>query len=160
MWKRLREPEGFYPPGYEYKNERNSAVLLLAIGVVLSFQFFRNLYRAVGTLNAYRDYGMSRALGEGTLELPSFGRLVIGHWGLYVPFFLFLMAMILYHYFYYYHETRSIYLMRRLPERGVLIRSCVQGPLLGMGLGAGFLGVLYLLYYIIYLLAIPWEHLS
>ncbi len=159
MWKRLREPEGLYPPGYEYKKERNSAVLLLAIGVVLSFQFFGNLYHVVRALNAYRDYGMSRALGEGALELPSFGRLVTGHWGLYVPCFLFLTAMMIYHYFYYSHETRSIYLMRRLPERGVLIRSCVQGPLLGMGLGAAFLGGLYLLYYIIYLLAIPWEHL-
>lgn len=150
----LWEPENFFPPGYEYRREQNSAILLLGIGAGLSLQFFRNLYYAAGTLYEYVDY--QRVLREGAIAV-SFGNLVTGHWGLYVPFVLFLVAMTVYHYFYYYRETKSIYLMRRLPRRSVILASCVKGPLLGLVAGAAALAVLYLLYYGIYLLAIPRE---
>ncbi|MDE7223066.1 MAG: hypothetical protein K2O34_04715, partial [Acetatifactor sp.] len=83
--------------------------------------------------------------------------LVTGHWGLYVPFVLFLAATMVYHYFYYRRETKSIYLMHRLPRRSVMFASCIKGPLLGMAIGAVALAALYLLYYAIYLLAIPRE---
>lgn len=144
-----------FPPGYEeYEKERNAAGLLLGIGVLLSFQFFGNLYHAVNAL--YEYVGRRRVLKAGAVA-ASFGRLVTGHWGLYVPWVLFLAAMVLYHYFYYRRETKSIYLMRRLPKRGVLLKSCVEGPLLGLLTGAAALAVLYLLYYGLYLLVIPGE---
>ena len=157
IWERLRriwEPEGCFPPGYEYEKERSSALLLLGIGVGLSLQFFGSLHAAVEALYEYAD-GM-KVLREGAQAVP-FGRLVIGHWGLYVPLLLFLAGMALYHYFYYYRETKCIYLMRRLPKRGVLFKSCVKGPVLWLGAGIAFLTVWYLLYYGIYLLAIPGE---
>lgn len=87
----------------------------------------------------------------------SFRQLVSNHWALYVPFVLFLTAMVVYHYTYYYRETRSIYLMRRLPGRGAVLKSCAAGPLLGLGIAGVGLALLYLLYYGIYLLVIPGE---
>lgn len=152
--RRLWEPEGCFPPGFEYEKERDSALILLGIGVLLSLQFFGDLYTAVEVLYEYEEG--RRVLREGAAAVP-FGRLITGHWGLYVPLFLFLAAMALYHYFYYYRETKSIYLMRRLPKRGVLWKSCVKGPALWLGTGAAFLAVWYLLYYGIYLLAVPGE---
>ena len=156
--RRIREDlwksGNYFPPGYEYEQERNSAGLLLGIGAGLSLSFFRNLYRAVKALYEYENHQWG--LRENAVA-ASFGHLVTGHWGLYVPFVLFLVAMMIYHYFYYRRETKSIYLMRRLPRRGVLFKSCVKGPLLGLGIGAAALTVLYLLYYGIYLLAIPKE---
>ena len=150
IWK----PENYFPPGYEYEQERNNALFLLGIGAGLSLSFFGNLYRAVEALYEYENH--RRVLRENAVA-ASFGHLVMGHWGLYVPFFLFLTAMMIYHYFYYRRETKSIYLMRRLPRWGVLFKSCVKGSLLGLGIGAAALAVLYLLYYGIYLLVIPAE---
>lgn len=146
--------ENYFPPGYEYEQERNSALLLLGIGAGLSLSFLGNLYRAVVALYEYEKH--QYVLRENAVA-ASFGHLVTGHWGLYVPFVLFLTAMMIYHYFYYRRETKSIYLMRRLPQRGVLFKSCVKGPLLGLGIGAMALAGLYLLYYGIYLLVIPAE---
>lgn len=73
----------------------------------------------------------------------------------YIPFSLFLIVMAFYHYSYYYRGTKSIYLMRRLPAKGVLPASCVREPLFGMAAGAAVFGLLELLYYGIYLLAVP-----
>lgn len=148
----LLKPENYFPPGYAYESERNIAIILLGTGAGLSLSFFGDLYRAVGVLYEYQNH--RRVLRENAVA-ASFGHLVTGHWGLYVAFVLFLTATMIYHYFYYCQETKSIYLMRRLPQRGVLFKSCVKGPLLGLGIGAAALAVLYLLYYGIYLLVIP-----
>lgn len=150
----LWEPKGCFPLGYEYEKERNGAVLLLGAGVVLSFRFFRELYNVVQALYEYVD---GRNVLKKNVVAASFGSLVAGDWRLYVPFLLFLAAMTICHYFYYYQETKSIYLMRRLPGRGVVFGSCVKGPLLGWILGMAALAVLYLLYYGIYVLVIPKE---
>ncbi len=151
LWK----PESCFPPGYEHwEQERNGAVFLLGAGIVLSLRFFGRLYRMVKSLYLY--VGQERVLREDAREmLISFRGLTQGHWGLCVPFFLFLIIMAFWHYFYYFHRTKSIYLMRRLPARGVLAASCIRGPLLGMAAGAAVLGLLQLLYYEVYLLALP-----
>lgn len=150
----LRNPEKFFPPGYKYEWERNSAVLLFGIGVALSLQFFGRLHQAAEVLYEYTDRG--RMIREDAAA-ASFWQLVTGHWGLFVPLVLFLTVMTIYHYIYYYRGTRSIYLMRRLPRRGVVFKSCVTGPLIGLGMAIVILAPLYLLYYGIYLLVIPGE---
>ena len=154
MWKELSKPGDYFPPGYEYEMERNSAMLLLGIGAVLSLSFFVNLYHAVEVLYEYVDH---RQILRKNAVATSYAELVGVQWRFYIPFVLFLAAMVIYHYFYYRRETKSIYLMRRLPQRGVLFKSCVKGPLLGLGIGTVALAALYLLYYGIYLLAVPWE---
>lgn len=148
-------PESGFPPGYEYwERERNGAVFLLAIGAVLSLRFFGRLYQMVKGMYLY--VGKERVLREDAREmLIPFSGLMQGHWRLYVPLLLFLAAMVLFRYLYYFRETRSIYLMRRLPVRGVLMASCLWGPLFGMAAGAAVFGLLQLLYYGIYLLALP-----
>lgn len=150
----LWNPERLFPPGYEYEWERNSAVSLLGTGAGLSLLFFRRLSQAAEALYEYTD--RRRVLRKDAVAVP-FEQLVTNHWALYVPLVLFLTAMMIYHYVYYYRETRSIYLMRRLPRRGVVLKSCVSGPLLGLGMTAVILAMLYLLYYGSYLLVIPGE---
>ncbi|MDE5893540.1 MAG: hypothetical protein K2H45_11520, partial [Acetatifactor sp.] len=139
--KGLSNPEDYFPPGYEYEMERNSAGLLLGIGAVLSLSFFVNLYHAVEALYEYVNH---RQILRKNAVAASFAELVGGQWMFYIPFVLFLAAMVIYHYFYYCRETKSIYLMRRLPRRGVLFKSCVKGPLLGLGIGTVALAALYL----------------
>ena len=147
-------PEAYFPPGYEYEWEWKGAALLLGIGAAFSLLFFPGLCRAAEAL--YIDTDSGRVVREGAAA-ASFGQLTANHWALYVPFVLFLVAMMISHYAYYFRGTKSIYLMRRLPERGALFQSCAAGPLLGLWTAAAGLALLYLLYYGIYLMVIPGE---
>ena len=146
--------EKYFPPGYAYEMERNGAGLLLGLGAVLSLSFFGRLHSAVDNLYEYRN--RSRVLREGVLAAP-FGRLVAEQWSFYLPLFLFLAATVIFHYIYYRQSTKSIYLMKRLPGRWVLLKSCVQGPLLGLLAAAALAGLLNQINYGSYLLVIPRE---
>ncbi len=140
-----------YPPGYEYRQECRAAVILFGIGIIPGLDFFRKLYRVFGEVVRVEN---GRIIPTG-LEAEPFAWLVQGQEGMFAPFFLFLAAMSVYHYFYYYRGAKSIYLMRRLPERRTMIKSCIWGPALCMAAGAVLMAALRLLYYLIYLLIIP-----
>ena len=148
----------YFPPGFDYQKEWKRAFCLLGIGMGLSLQFFVRLYNAVGELYQYevdqQNEKWIRVLKEGVMAKP-FWHLVKGHIKFYIPYFLFLVAMVFCHYLYYYSTEKCIYLMRRLPKRGAFIKSCVQFPLFGVVLGTACLAVLYLLYYMIYFIVIP-----
>ena len=153
--KMLKEPEAFFPPGYLYREERTAAGILLGTGMLCSLRFFDRLHVAVEELY-YVDRIRGRTLRPGEVADP-FLTLAGNCVFFFLPLYLFLAAMMIYHYFYYHRETKSIYLVRRLPEKGFLGKSCVQMPLLGMGAGMVVMIVLFLLYYGIYLLSIPAE---
>lgn len=153
----MRDPGQFLPPGYVHTGERNMAGCLLGLAMALSMQFFARLHEAVEGLY-YVDRTRGRILRPDAAA-PPFLDLVWGYMGLFLPLYLFLMGMMVYHYFYYHHETKSIYLMRRLPQGNILWKSCVQIPLLGMGTGAAVMVVLLLLYYGSYRILMPAEAL-
>lgn len=153
MKKRIYEG---YPPGYRFIPEWKMGGILFGFGVIFSFRFFAELYDAYMDLVIYEQGHVVRVL-EGAVARP-FLLLVEGR--RFVPFFLFQAAMAVYHYFYYYQGAKTIYLMRRLPKRGTMIKSCVLGPFLCMGAGAAVAVALHLLYYFIYLLVIPGECLQ
>lgn len=155
MMKIWKEPGKFFPPGYPYEDERKVTLFLLGLGSVLSLRFFGSLHSAAESLY-YVDRTRGRTLMPGAVA-ESFLELAWGYAGMFLPLYLFLGAMMLYHYFYYYRETRSIYLMRRLPERSTLLKSCVRAPLLGMEAGIVVMAILFLLYYGSYRLLIPAE---
>ena len=152
-WNRLKE---LFPPGYPYEKERGMAAVLLAGGVIGSLGFFQRLHGVWEGL-----YYLDRSAGEKLLcpgeKVASFLQLSVGYMGWFLPFYLFLAVMVVVHYRYYCRDTRSIYLMRRLPGGGVFHRSCVQAPLLGMGVGVVVQGMLSWLYYGIYRMVIPGE---
>ncbi|WP_276951718.1 hypothetical protein [Acetatifactor muris] len=152
MWK---ESGKFFPPGYPYEEERKMTLFLLGLGSALSLRFFGSLHNASESLY-YVDRIRGRTVRPGALA-ESFLELAWGYAGMFLPLYLFLGGMMLYHYFYYYRDCRSIYLMRRLPERGELWKSCVRAPLLGMAAGAVVMAALFLLYYGSYRLLIPAE---
>lgn len=152
LWTELQP---CFPPGYDFVWERNTAAVLLALPVVLSLPYFRKLRQAVEYLY-YMDRNGSRVLRPDAAA-SSFLALAGEYGGLFAPYFLFLAIMIFFHYSYYHRETKSIYLMRRLPCRRVLVESCVRAPLLGMAVGILVEAMLGLLYYGSYLLVIPKE---
>ena len=137
LWTQLWQ---WFPPGYEFVWERNTAAVLLALPVVLSLRYFGKLREAVEWLY-YVDGDRGRVLRPDGAAKP-FLELAGEYGGLFVPYFLFLAIMAAFHYAYYHRETKSIYLMRRLPRRSVLVASCVRAPLLGMAVGAAAEAVL------------------
>lgn len=66
----------------------------------------------------------------------------------------------IYHYLYHFHGSKSIYLMKRLPQKTELFKRCVTLPLLGAlcCLISAFL--LLLLYYGFYMFATPKQYLA
>lgn len=149
------ELEHCFPPGYEFTWERNTAAVLLALSMALSLQYFGKLRRAVAWLY-YVDRVHGRVLRPDAQAIP-FLELAGGYAGLFVPYFLFLAIMAAFHYAYYHRDTKSIYLMLRLPRRGVLAGSCLRAPLRGMAVGIAAVGMLGLIYYGSYLLVTPGE---
>ncbi len=152
IWK---EPESFFPPGYEYKKEWYAAGLLYVLGLALNLRFLVRLWESRASLY-YMDSTKGMTLRAGAVADSYFQ--VLGDCpGMLLPFYLFLITLLFFHYAYYWRETKSIYLMRRLPDRNVLWKSCLQAPLMGMGLGTAGILVLYLIYYVVYLLMMPAE---
>lgn len=151
-WNRLWQ---CFPPGYDFQREKTAAALLLALPGALSLQYFGKLREAVEMLY-YVDADRGRMLRP-EAEAVSFLELAGGYAGLFLPYYLFLAAMVFYHYSYYRRDTKSIYLCRRLPQGNFLADSCARAPLSGMAVGAAAEMVLGLLYYWIYLLAMPGE---
>lgn len=145
-------PRKFFPPGYDYEQEQNIALALLGIGAGFSLQYYWKLYLAVEDLYIHRDGKI--LLIEDAIAQP-FEALVSHHWVFYMPFFLFLFAMAVNHYLYYCSAGKCLYLMYRLPQKGALLKSCVQVPVFCMMAGTLLMEFLYLLYYIVYLLMIP-----
>lgn len=142
----------WYPTGYEYERELGWAAGLAGIGFCGSLHFFEGLYRE--TQRLYYHVEGERLLREGVIA-ASFTGLTDWYWFLWFPALAFLAVMPLYHCFYYHRDTKSIYVMRRLPRRGILFKSCVQGPLWSAGAVLGAAALLYLLYFGIYLLSVP-----
>ena len=150
----MRKPdfEKYYPPGYEYRKELNWLAGLWGLGMGGSLYFFGALFREVQSLYQYVDG--ERILRRDRMAV-SFTELTEWYWTLWLPAFVFLLVLPLFHSFYYYKETKSIYIMRRLPESGVTFKSCVQAPVLFAVLGLGTALFVYVLYFGIYMLSVP-----
>ena len=155
----MRRFEKFFPPGYGYRAELGItgvlwggavAVSALRYGVELYLAVER-LYREVGS----GDFGNRRILRDG-VWVEAFSELAGWYWMLSLPVLLFLAVMPLYHYCYY-RDTGSIYVMRRLPGKGITFKSCVRGPVLGAVIVLASAVLLYFLYYGIYCLGVPAE---
>lgn len=66
-----------------------------------------------------------------------------------------MMALIGYHYAYYRQGSKSIYLMRRLPDGGLLHRQCLTLPLAGIALCLISALLLLIFYYFLYITVTP-----
>lgn len=99
----------------------------------------------------YKMEGGRKVLRTG-VTMPLFRELV--SWSL-IGFGLFLAAMaVLAVYYVLYHRqggSRTDYLMRRLPDRWEYLRRCLALPVLGCGAALVLLGVLWTLYFWMYL---------
>lgn len=150
--------ENLFPPGYEYEAECKRLLAVWAAAVVYSFRFFFDYYEAYKALFSWiRPEGQTEAkymLLPGAQIVP-FEEILGFCFLFFVVLMLVLMTEAVMHYLYYIQGSRSILLVRRLPQRSFLWKTCLTGPMLGVIISAITVGVLYLLYYGVYILITP-----
>lgn len=145
--------ERMVPPGYPVKTER----LFWRNGMVLAFLwslgYFLRLNNAVSELYQFIPPD-EKVLIPGAV-MPCFMD-ILG--SALVPFLLLALCMlgfVVSHYAYHWQGAKSVYLMRRLPDRGLWHKRCLTLPIL-LALAALLLcAVLAVLYFIIYLAYTP-----
>lgn len=150
----MKRLDRFYPPGYGWREELKAAAWLFFAGVVFSLQYLFELGNMVQGLYVYE--GTVRFLRPGAAA-ESFVFLAQQGCQFFLASLLFQVWTVLSHYFSYWRRTKSIYVMRRLPRRGVVFLSCVQGPVLCLGFLMLALTVLYGMYLGLYFLTVPAE---
>lgn len=139
--------KGFVPPGWEVRTEGKILGVALAGSIFYSMQFlvrFEEAYSALFVWKAGVKVLREGAAMRGLWELLE--GCFTGFWAaLLVP-----AVLVVSHFYSYYQGSRSIYLVRRLPDRWFLLRSCFLLPVLGAAALLAALGAVFLIYRGIY----------
>lgn len=146
------------PPGYP--PERDEAVYALAyMATVLCSLglYFMHYGAAYGDL--FRHVDGEKVLLPGAV-MPDFAALLPGVFGSFLLMAAVTAVLAALHYQYFYQGGRSIYLMRRLPDRWELPRRCLALPLAGAVFALATLVLLFFLFFAHYMLKTPPEALS
>lgn len=143
-----------YPPGYEWQDEWKATGCLLGLAFVLSWQYLFRLGRMTNGLYWYEG---GKRFVRAEVMAESYVEVVGDSWLWFLLPIAFLMVMAVWHYASYWQYTRSIYVMRRLPRRGVVLASCVQGTMLCMAALLFTTVLLYVLYLGLYWITVPTE---
>lgn len=150
MWEKMKP---WFPPGYEYEREISLFFVALGCGFLVSLSFLVRLDGQVEALYYYHT-NAEKMLQPGAVAESFLGLAGGTLWGCGMVF-LYLAAAAFDHWLYYRRTGGCLYLMKRLPQKGVLAGSCLRGPLAGTAvLAAGILFV-YAVYYVCYRLRIP-----
>ena len=149
--------ERYAPPGVNLKTERNLFICGMVAALLWSFSFFNSFSRYKGQLYYHR--GDEAILREGAVMedfVVVLDKSLLGF--LLLAFCLIMVAV--YHYAYHYQDSKSIYLMRRLPDNMELHRRCLTLPAAAIVIALLTAFVLLLIYYAVYMLATPPECLT
>ena len=152
--------EKYTPPGIDFVNQFKLCMCGWSAAIGWSISYLAKYATARANLFEYSLKGP--VLREGAV-ITSFYDLV--HEGLdsfdgFRMFYLVMIGLLVYHYIYYYHGSKSIYLMRRLPDSWEMHRRSITLPFLMITMGVLTQFALWLLYYGIYLKCTPSECLA
>lgn len=147
----------FAPPGYNIQREFRFFIVgnLLSFGISLFY-----LIRLSGSINNLYEYNGTEKVLIASMAMPDFmeilGSTLIG----FLLVSLCMLTMIFFRYGYHYQHSKSIYLMKRLPNRMELHKRCLCLPILGALLCILLLIILFFIYFGIYLIATPKQCLT
>lgn len=144
------------PPGIDLEPEKWVFGIGTVAALFYSFGFFSRYQTAVNAL--YRRVGgvgsSERVLIEGAV-MPRFSSLLGDFWLGFAILAACMLGMIIYHYAYHRQGSRSIYLMKRLPNRWELHRRCLTIPVAAALICALSVLLLTAVYFAVYMLATP-----
>lgn len=149
MRRKLKIP---IPAGIDYELERKWLQGGLALSVIYSLGFFIRLTSSRSQL--FETVGGKRILVDGAV-MANFSEVLGSALLGFLIVLLLTIPLAAYHYFYHYQGSKSIYLMRRLPDRWELLRRCVSLPVAVAAFMLLIAVLLLFLYYGIYCLATP-----
>lgn len=141
-----------YPVGYEIKKELTVVVLGLVAALLYSFTYFDKYFDCYSALFDY--IGDKKILLDYMLMEDFY--IILG--SSLTGFLAFLIIPIFYavlHYTYHYNDSKSIYLMKRLPEKNELHIRCLALPLIYIAVSLFCALLLLLLYYLFYITFTP-----
>ena len=148
-----------FPPGYDRQKELRLLFVYLLMGIIFSFRCITEYYEAYDGLFVWRSengFGIEKVVRQGAQIVP-FGEIVgYNFMMLWLVVFLLITTPVK-HYLYYTKGSKSIYLVRRLPDKRYVWKTCVLGPLIGMGITLAIIGFLRLVYWLIYIGVTPAE---
>lgn len=144
----------YIPMGIEPEGERSLLLWSLGAGTVWSFFLFVSSYNEAYN-NLFHHVGFGRTMLREGAVMPGLFEIMAGTETIFVLVCAAMPFWALYHYAYHYNGSKSIYLMRRLPERWELHRRCLAVPAVGAVSSMALQGLLGSLYYLIYILCTP-----
>lgn len=150
-----RDLSRFFPPGMNTNFERQFVVGLWVCSLIFSLTIFMgNYFNARSNLFAYYG-GNNTSVMRPDAEMQPFGalaeRTMIG----FTALILCMVGFAIYHYMYHKQGSKSIYLMRRLPDKGELHRRCLTVPIAVSLLAAVTVVILVIIYIAVYIFATP-----
>ena len=144
------------PPGMNTERLTGEYLRGLAAMFVLSFfHFFGNYRRAYGALFMLTT-GNKKVLRPGAV-MQNFVEILENDLQTFYVYCIFLLAVVIRNYLYYYQGSKSIYLMRRLPNRMELHRRAWVLPLLAIAATLFFTFVVLVFYFEVYMIVTPGE---
>ncbi|MBQ6798366.1 MAG: hypothetical protein IJP11_03930 [Oscillospiraceae bacterium] len=157
MKKKRLKISRLVPPGFDYGPELKALCWIVGGALVLSLFWFTDLREARRALFD-RYLGVLRPIPGAVMR--DFGKMVWPYMSGFAVAALWALSFVGVHYQYHHRVSKSIYTMKRLPNRLELHLRCWTLPLSCFAaiLLAGFL--LLLIYYAVYLLVTPAENLA
>ena len=147
-----------FPVGWPWADTLTYAGLGLGVSVLAAFALFANRYgRALDALYQWNDSITERVLIPGAL-VPPFPEVLGPTLLAFGPAALCWVLLPVLLWLYHRRESRSDYLMRRLPQRWELARRCLAGPALLLACTLLAAGILFGLLFLWYQTATPAGH--
>ena len=151
-WLTLKKIEKHLPPGIDAKIRIKSIAIGLLAATVYSFSFILKYMDARNELFVW-SRGV-KVIVEGAM-MPPFIDILKDTMDGFLVFFVTMIWMMFAHYISYYKDSKSIYLMKRLPDKWELYRRCVVVPFAAIIVQIITGAAVLLLYYGIYLFFTP-----
>lgn len=147
----------YAPPGYNFRRELQYFLYGNVLAFVVSLIYF---FRLSKNIQALYEYDGTEKVLIVSADMPDFVEILGAFLTGFLLMALCMMAMILFRYGYHHQHSKSIYLMKRLPNRFELHKRCLSLPIVTAVLCILLLVTLFFIYYGIYFIATPKECLT
>ena len=148
----------YFPPGYDGETEIKRLLATCLAAIIYSFRFFVSYYEAYNDLFYYEwnqlEETAKKVLRPNTV-IVSFGEVAGSSFLMFAGLAIVLLVMGIQHYHYYTKGSNSLYVVRRLPDRWYVFKTCFGGILLESIVALAVTGILLGLYYCVYLFVTP-----
>lgn len=155
MRSKLEPLAHLFPMGWPWSNEVIGAACAVALSALVSFALF--VYRFGSAVDDLYTYGLStweRELIPGA-TVPPYPQVLGGSFLFFAATALTLALLPIAHFLFHRQESRSDYLMRRLPQRWELAKRCLGGSALLLAGTTLAAAVLFGLFFVCYLTFTP-----